>query len=331
MKTPIRLALVGVLGLLSLLDLPGLQTSVALAQSWPAKPPKIILSQPAGSPPDIIARIIADKLTRSWGQQVVVENRPGGNNVIGAQAAARSPADGYTLYFSTTAALVTNIYTLKSMPYDPVKDFTPVAMIGLSPFLIAATPTVAAKNTAELIALAKAQPGQLSFASDGQRGFGGIVGDMLKVVAGVQVTQVPYTSSAAAIQDTVAGRTQYTVMGIPAVVNLVKDGRLRPIAVSSAKRLPGLEGVPTLAETLPGFAYVGWFALVAPTGTPAEVVSKINRDLGQILTDSENVQRLRDLGIYTEGAGTPESTGQFFASERTRWAQVIKDIGIQAE
>ena len=331
MKTPIRLALVGVLGLLSLLDLPGLQTSVALAQSWPTKPPKIILSQPAGSPPDIIARIIADKLTRSWGQQVVVENRPGGNNVIGAQAAARSPADGYTLYFSTTAALVTNIYTLKSMPYDPVKDFTPVAMIGLSPFLISATPTVAAKNTAELIALAKAQPGQLSFASDGQRGFGGIVGDMLKVVAGVQVTQVPYTSSAAAIQDTVAGRTQYTVMGIPAVVNLVKDGRLRPIAVSSAKRLPGLEGIPTLAETLPGFAYVGWFALVAPTGTPAEVVSKINRDLGQILTDTENVQRLRDLGIYTEGAGTPESTGQFFASERTRWAQVIKDIGIQAE
>ena len=305
--------------------------SSAFAQAWPSKPPKIILSQPAGSPPDIIARIIADKLGRSWGQQVVVDNRPGGNNVIGAQAAARSPADGYTLYFSTTAALVTNIYTLKSMPYDPVKDFTPVAMIGLSPFLIAATPGVAAKTTAELIALAKSQPGQMSFASDGQRGFGGIVGDMLKVSAGVQVTQVPYTSSSAAIQDTVAGRTQYTVMGIPAVVNLVKDGRLRPIAVSSAKRLPGLESIPTLAETLPGFAYVGWFAMVAPTGTPAEVIGKINRDLTQILSDSENVQRLRDLGIYTDGAGTPESTGQFFASERERWAQVIKGIGMQPE
>ena len=303
----------------------------AFAQAWPSKPPKIILSQPAGSPPDIIARIIADKLGRSWGQQVVVDNRPGGNNVIGAQAAARSPADGYTLYFSTTAALVTNIYTLKSMPYDPVKDFTPVAMIGLSPFLIAATPGVAAKTTAELIALAKSQPGQMSFASDGQRGFGGIVGDMLKVSAGVQVTQVPYTSSSAAIQDTVAGRTQYTVMGIPAVVNLVKDGRLRPIAVSSAKRLPGLESIPTLAETLPGFAYVGWFALVAPTGTPADVIGKINRDLTQILSDSENVQRLRDLGIYTDGAGTPESTGQFFASERERWAQVIKGIGMLPE
>jgi tripartite-type tricarboxylate transporter receptor subunit TctC len=303
----------------------------AFAQAWPSKPPKIILSQPAGSPPDIIARILADKLTRSWGQQVVVENRPGGNNVIGAQAAARSPADGYTLYFSTTAALVTNIYTLKSMPYDPVRDFVPVAMIGLSPFLVAATPSLAAKTPNELIALAKAQPGTMSFASDGQRGFGGIVGDMLKVTAGVNVTQVPYTSSSAAVQDTVAGRTQYTVMGIPSVINLVKDGRLRPIAVTSAKRLPGLEGIPTLAESLPGFAYVGWFAMVAPTGTPADVVAKINRDLGQILADAENVQRLRDLGIYTDGAGTPESTGQFFASERERWAQVIKGIGMQPE
>jgi len=303
----------------------------AAAQSWPVKPPKIILSQPAGSPPDIIARILADKLTRTWGQQVVVENRPGGNNVIGAQAAARSPADGYTLYFSTTAALVTNIYTLKSMPYDPVKDFMPVAMIGLSPFLIAATPSLAAKTTAELIAMAKAQPGSMAFASDGQRGFGGIVGDMLKVTAGVQVTQVPYTSSAAAVQDTVAGRTQYTVMGIPSVINLVRDGRLRPIAVTSARRLPGLDGIPTLSETLPGFAYVGWFAMVVPTGTPADVVAKINRDLGQILADAENAQRLRDLGIYTEGAGTPESTGQFFASERERWARVIKGIGMQPE
>jgi tripartite-type tricarboxylate transporter receptor subunit TctC len=303
----------------------------ASAQSWPAKPPRIILSQPAGSPPDIIARILADKLTRVWGQQVVVENRPGGNNIIGAQAVTRSPADGYTLYFATTAALVTNIYTLKSMPYDPVKDFTPVAMVGLSPFLVAATPGVAAKNTAELIALAKSQPGKLSFASDGQRGFGGIVGDMLKTVAGVQVTQIPYTSSAAAVQDTVAGRTQYTVMGIPSVVSMVRDGRLRPIAVTSAKRLPGLDSIPTLSETLPGFAYVGWFAMVAPTGTPADVVAKINRDMGQVLADAENVQKLRDLGIYTEGAGTPESTGQFFASERTRWAQVIKDIGMQPE
>jgi tripartite-type tricarboxylate transporter receptor subunit TctC len=120
-------------------------------------------------------------------------------------------------------------------------------------------------------------------------------------------------------------------MGIPSVINLVKDGRLRPIAVTSAKRLPGLESIPTLAETLPGFAYVGWFALVAPTGTPADVVSKINRDLGQVLADPENAQRLRDLGIYTDGAGTPESTGQFFASERERWAQVIKGIGMQPE
>jgi tripartite-type tricarboxylate transporter receptor subunit TctC len=303
----------------------------AQAQSWPAKPPRMILSQPAGSPPDIIARLLADRLSRTWGQQVVVENRPGGNNVIGAQAAARAPADGYTLYFATTAALVTNLYTLKSMPYDPVKDFTPVAMVGLSPFLVAANPALPTKNAAELIALAKSRPDSLSFASDGQKGFGGMLGDMMQVVAGVKVTHVPYTSSAAAVQDTVAGRTQYTLMGIPSVINFVKDGRLRPIAVSSGKRLRGLESVPTLSETLPGFEYVGWFALVAPTGTPADVVQKINRDLGQILGDAETAEKLRDLGIYTEGAGTLESVAQFLASERSRWAKVVRDIGIQPE
>jgi tripartite-type tricarboxylate transporter receptor subunit TctC len=298
------------------------------AQPWPAKPPRMVLSQPAGSPPDIIARIISDKLSRAWGQPVVVDNRPGGNNVIGAQAVARAPADGYTLYFATTAALVTNIYTLKSMPYDPVKDYTPVAMIGLSPFLLAANTGLPAKNAAELIALAKSQPEKLAFASDGQRGFGGMLGDMMKVASNIKVTHVPYTSSAAAVQDTVAGRTQYTLMGIPSVINFVKDGRLRPIAVSSAKRLPGLENIPTLSETLPGFEYVGWFALVAPTGTPAAVVQKINHDLGLILADAETVQKLRDLGIYTEGAGTLESVAQFFASERARWSAVIKDIGL---
>ena len=151
------------------------------------------------------------------------------------------------------------------------------------------------------------------------------------MVAGVKVTHVPYTNSAAAVQDTVAGRTQYTLMGIPSVNNFVKDGRLRPIAVSSGKRLRGLDNVPTLSETLPGFEYVGWFAMVAPTGTPADVVQKINRDLGQILGETETADKLRDLGIYTEGAGTLESVAQFFTSERNRWGKVVKDVGIQPE
>ena len=303
----------------------------ANSQSWPARPLKLILSQPAGSPPDIIARIIADKLSRAWGQQAVVENRPGGANIIGAQAAARSAADGYTFFFATTAALVTNIYTFKTLPYDPVKDFSPVAMIGLSPFLVAANPGVPVRNVAELLALAKAQPDKLAFASDGQKGFGGMLGDMIRVSTGSKVTHVPYTSSATAIQDTVAGRTQYTLMGIPSIISFVKDGRLRALAVSSGKRLPGLENIPTLSETLPGFDYVGWFALVVPVGVPAEVVQRVNRDLAQILSDPEIVQRLRDLGIYTEGAGTLESVARFFADERSRWGKVIKDIGIEPE
>lgn len=303
----------------------------AWADAWPTKPVKFILSQGAGTPPDIIARLLGEHLSRMWGQQVIVENRGGGQNVIGAQAAAHSPADGYTYYFATTAAVVTNIYTFKSLPYDPVRDFVPVAMIGLSPFLIAANPSVPASNAAELIAFGKSHPDALSFASDGQRGFGGMLGDMLKTETGMKVLHVPYNGSAQALQDTVAGRTQYTVMGIPAVISFVKRGQLKPIAVSSAHRLPGLEDIPTLAETVPGFAYVGWFALLAPTGVPADVIEKVNHSMAKLLSDPAIVQRLRDFGIYTEGAGTPQSVAAFLQSEREKWARVVKDVGIEPE
>ena len=153
------------------------------AQSWPTKPVRFILSQPAGSSPDIVARLLGDRLSRLWGQPVVIENRPGGQNVIGAQAAARAPADGYNYYYGTTAALVINIYTLKSMPYDPVKDFVPVGMIGMSPFVIAANPNFPARTIAELIALAKAEPGKISMATEGAKTFAGMVGEILQVAA----------------------------------------------------------------------------------------------------------------------------------------------------
>ncbi len=301
------------------------------AQTWPNKPVKFILSQAAGTPPDIIARMLGDRLAREIGQQIVVDNRGGGANIPGSQAAARSPADGYTFFFATTAAIVTNLYTFKSLPYDPVRDFTPVSMIGLSPFLVAAHPELKASGIRELIALEKSQPDKLSFASDGQRGFGGMMGDMLKTVTGTKVVHVPYSGAAQAIQDTVAGRTQYTLMGIPAVIQFVKRGQLKALAVSSPKRLPGLEEIPTIAETVPGFAYVGWFVLLAPAGVPADIVKTANHAMGKVLADPEIVRRLRDFGIYTEGAGTPESTAAFIAAERGKWAKVVKDVGIEPE
>ena len=301
------------------------------AQAWPVKPVRFVLSQPAGSSPDIVARLVADRLSRAWGQAVIVDNRPGGQNVIGAQAAARAPADGYNFYYGTTAALVINKYTLKTMPYDPDKDFVPVGIVGMSAFVIAVHPGFPAKTLQELIALAKAEPGKVSMATEGHKTFGGMIGEMLQVTAGVKFLHVPYSGVGPGIQDTVAGRTQITVQSGAAVMRFVTGGQLRPLAVSGRGRVPELPDVPTVSASYPGFEYEGWHALVAPTGTPSDVIRRVNRDMDQVLKDPEIVKRLADLGSITEGAGTPESLGQYLAAEHARWAKLVKDVGIKPE
>jgi tripartite-type tricarboxylate transporter receptor subunit TctC len=301
------------------------------AQEWPARPVKFIVSQPPGTSPDIAARFLADRLSRLLAQPVVVENRPGGQNVVGAQAAAKSPADGYTYFFATTAAIVSNPFTFKALPYDPARDFTPVAMIAKSPMVIAVNPGVAAKSLAELVALDKAQPGRLAAANEGAKTFSGMMGQMLNQTAGMRLLQVPYNGVSPAIQDTIAGRTQVVLVSSAALLPFLKRGDLRPLAVSAGKRVRGLEEVPTLAETYPGFEYVGWFALLAPTGTPVAIVQRMNREMDRVLTDPEIAQRLFDLGLVNEGAGTPESLAEFLRAERERWAKLVKDIGLQPE
>jgi tripartite-type tricarboxylate transporter receptor subunit TctC len=303
----------------------------AFAQEWPARPVKFIVSQGPGTSPDITARYLADRLSKLWGQPVVIENRPGGQNVPGAQAAAKSAPDGYTFFYATTAAIVANPYTFKALPYDPQRDFVPVAMIAKSPMVIAVNPTVPAKSLAELVALDKAEPGRLAAANEGAKTFSGMMGQMLNQTAGVRLLQVPYNGVSPAIQDTIANRTQVVLVSSAALLPFLKRGDLRPLAVSAGKRVRGLEDVPTLAETYPGFEYVGWFALLAPTGTPAAIVQKANRDMDKVLTDSEVAQRLFDLGLVNEGAGTPESLAEFLRAERGRWEKLVKDIGLQPE
>lgn len=308
-----------------------LSSGIVISQDWPARPVKFILSQPPGTSPDITARFLADRLSRHLGQPVVVENRPGGQNVIGAQAAAKSPADGYTYFFATTAALVTNPLTFKALPYDPEREFAPVAMIAKSPMVIAVHPALGVKTLAELVALDKAQPGRMAAANEGAKTFSGMMSQMLNKTAGIGLLQVPYTGVAPAIQDTIAGRTQVVLVSSAALLPFLKRGDLRPLAVSAGKRVRGLEDVPTLAETYPGFEYVGWFALVAPAGTPAAVVQRVNRDMERVLTDAEIAKRLYDLGLVNEGAGTPESLSEFLRGERLRWAKLVSDIGLQPE
>ena len=303
----------------------------AHGQTWPAKPVRFILSQPAGASPDIVARLLADRLARMWGQQIVVDNRPGGQNVIGTQIAARAPADGYNFFYATTAAVVINRYTFKSLPYDPEKDFIPVGMIGTSPFLVAVNPDVRAGTLAELLALAKSDPGKLAMATEGQKTFGGMLGEMLQATAGVKFLHVPYNGVTPGIQDTVVGRTQLTVQAAAAVLQFVKRGQLRALAVSGSGRVPGLEDVPTISSSFPGFEYVGWHALLAPAGTPADVVLRVNRDLDSVLRDPEVKQRLLDLGPISEGAGTPQALGEFLRAENQRWAKLVREVGIKPE
>jgi tripartite-type tricarboxylate transporter receptor subunit TctC len=303
----------------------------AQAGAWPNRPVKLILSQPAGSGPDIIARYVGDQLAKAWNQPVVVENRPGGQNLIGAQAAARSPADGYSYYFGTTAAMVTNIYTFKSMPYDPVKDFVPVRLVGRSPFVIATAAGFSARDLGEVFAAAKAQPGAVAIATEGPKTFSGMLADYVANLAGVKFNHVPYTKATDALQDVIGGRVPLICLPNAALAKYIQSGQLRGLAVSTTERLPDLPGVPTLAERFPGFEYTGWNGLFAPAGTPADVVARVNRDLETILKQPEVVQKMMTLGSIAVQSMSVAEFDAFMRNERDRWGAVVKTIGVKAE
>ena len=303
----------------------------AAADTWPDRPIKIIVSQAAGGTPDIICRIISDKLSDLLGQRVVVENRPGGANVVGAQAAAHAAPDGYTLFFATAAALVSNPHTYTTLPYDPVKDFVAVSMVAKNPFLILANPSVPANNLSELVAYDKANPGKLTFATDGQRNFSGILATWLNKVSGANILQVPYATMPQGVQDTLAGRTQLTILAIPSAAPHVSRGALKPLAISWTKRLPLYPQVQSISETFPGVELTGWFVIAAPADTPADIVTRLNQEMDKVLKTPEMVQKLADLGFYTEGAETPQATSAFVKAQYELWAKIVRDIGLQPE
>ncbi|MDQ6621347.1 MAG: tripartite tricarboxylate transporter substrate binding protein [Pseudomonadota bacterium] len=303
----------------------------AHAQSWPEKPVKLILSQPPGSGPDVVARILGDRLSKTWGQGVVIDNRPGGQNAIGAQAAARSPADGYSFYFATTAALVTNAYLFKTLPYDPQKDFVPVAFIGKSPFAMLVKADSPIKSLEDLVAKAKAEPGIWTIANEGPKTFSGMISRLFVARTRTDFNLVPYVSIGAAVQNTLGGHTNVVVADIASTAQLVKQGQLRMLAVTSGQRVPGWDNVPALSETLPGFDMVGWFAIVAPARTPAAAIQRLNRDVDAALRDKDVAERIHAAGPMTQGAGTPDELAAFLAAEHQRWAAITREIGILPE
>jgi len=275
---------------------------------------------------DIVARVISSPLARELGQQVLVDNRAG-DATLGAQAAARAQADGYTYLLAPASVLAVDQYMAKILPYSPEDDFASVAMVGSIPFALIANPELNVNTLAELIALAKANPGKLAFASPGPRTLPGMLGETLKIRAGVSLLQVPYKG----VQDTIAGRIQLAIQGIPAIAAVVQRGQLRALAVSSPRRIPELPEVATFSETLPGFEFNGWFAVVAPTGTPRAPIERMNLEFNRILLDGVMEQRLRALGLYTEGTGAPEEIDAFLESERAFWSRVVRELKIEPE
>ncbi len=276
------------------------------AQSWPTRPIKLIVPTGPGLATDIMARLLGDSVSRSLGQQVYVENMPGASGVLGAQAAARAAPDGYTFFFANASGLTSNMFLIKSIPYDPTRDYAAVAMVSASgPFVVAVHPDLPVKSLPELIAYGKAQPGKLSYAVDATSGYGVVVGKLLNKRGGIGMVEVPYRATAQMLQDTAAGTTQLMISAVAPSDAFVKAGKLRRIAISSEKRFPGLEDLPTIGETLPGFVIDGWFAVVAPAGTPAPIIARLNREIAQFLANAEIRQRMIAFGLGPSGPSTP--------------------------
>ncbi len=298
------------------------------AQPYPNKPIKIIVPYPPGGTSDILARAVGQKLTETLGQTVIVENKPGATGNIGADFVAKSPADGYTLLLADIGSLAIAPSVVPTLPFDPVKDFAPVIMVAYSPHILAAHPSVPAKDAKELVALAKAKPDSLNFAISGIGGANHLAGIDFAMRTGIKWTYIPYKGGAQAIADVMGGQAQVLFNGMLATYPAVKDGKLKALAISSAKRFAAAPDVPTVAESagLPGFETGSFQGIVAPAGTPADVVAKLHGTITKILATPEMQDRLAKAGAETR-PGTSAEFGAFIASEKARWAKVVKESG----
>jgi tripartite-type tricarboxylate transporter receptor subunit TctC len=317
--------------LAALAAVPALLAGAAIAQdSWPSKPLQMVIPFPPGGPTDVTGRVLAEKLAIELKQPVVVNNKGGASGNIGAQFAAQSPADGYTIFFTTGGTHGINPFLYEKPGYDPVKDFEPVAWVTNSPNILVVHPSFPAKNVSELIALAKSQPGKLSSAAPGQGSTPHMFGELFKRSAGIQIQHIAYKGSGPALTDVMAGHVPIMFDGIPSSLPLVKSGKLRALAVTGLQRTPAAPDIPTVAETIPGFDASGWFAVYVPAGTPKPVITKLNEAINRVLQMPDVKARYAALGADVVG-GSPEKLREQVQKELAKWSELIKQTGMKAE
>lgn len=298
------------------------------AQTYPTRTVRIIVPYAAGGNTDFTARTIAAKLTQMWGQQVVVDNRPGGATNIGSQLGAEAPPDGYTLFMGGASNAV-NMTLYKHPPYNTTRDFAPVVWCVQGAAILAAHPSLPVKNLKELIALAKARPGQLNFASAGIGSSNHMAGELFKVMAGINIVHVPYKGNAPSITDALAGNVEMVFAGVPALIPHIKSGRLHALAISSKTRFPAVPQIPTFDESgVKGYEASNWFGLMAPIKVPKAVVARINGDVNKVIALPDVKGLFQKSGLLPRG-GTPEHFGEFIRSEIDKYAHVIKKAGIK--
>jgi len=305
-------------------------TAASLAQDYPARPIRLILGFAPGGSTDLVARVVGQKMAEAWAQQVVVDNRPGANGMIGADLVAKANPDGYSLLLSSIGPMAINA-SLYKMPYDIVADFAPISYTGNVTNLLVVHPSVAAANVKELIALAKAQPGKLTFGSSGTGGAPHMAVELFKILAKVNVVHVPYKGGGPAMADLVGGQISGSFASMPSSIPFVRAGKLRALAVTAPKRSPAEPQIPTISEAgIPGFAVLDWQGLFTTAKTPPAIVNKLNAEVVRILALPDVVEKLAVAGVEIQ-TSTPREWGDFVKSEIAKWGKVVKEAGIKVE
>lgn len=302
----------------------------ALAQSYPSKPVRLVVPFSAGGPTDILARLVGQKLTESWGQQVIIDNRPGAGSTLGTEVVAKANPDGYTLLLTTPGHAI-NPSLYRNLSWDPIKDFAPITLISSASLMLVTNPSISATTVKDLIALARAKPGQLTYSSSGTGGISHLAGHLFMTMAGIQVLHVPYKGMAPALTDTIGGQVQIVFPDPLVAMPLVKSGKLRALGVTGAKRLRLNPEIPTIAEAgVPGYDVAIWYGVVAPGATPPNLIQRLHADIVRAINLPEVRERIVSEGAEV-GGNTPEQFAALIKADLAKWAKVVKESGVRLD